>query len=262
MSELNLFQRLLAVQADIDRVEKGGTNETQGYAFVRASDVASAVRKAMIAHGVYCSTSITSTQDVRVIDRPNKSPILYAELNGEMTFINVDDPKDQLTVGIAGHGMAYGEDKGIYKAITGAIKYGLRTAFLIPDDSDPEAEKPAISSGFISALPLTRKDVGLPFPDHAGMSVDEVPLIGQKPVSRPETPKLASMATDRQKALLRAKGREVGLEGDAFKAFVAMTTGKTTSKDLEIGDVDRVLLKFADKELVEQFATATYGETA
>jgi hypothetical protein len=41
------------------------------------------------------------------------------------------------------HSYGTGTDKGdkaVYKAMTGALKYGLRHAFLIPDESDPEAD--------------------------------------------------------------------------------------------------------------------------
>lgn len=246
-TEPNLYQRLLAVQADIDAVEKGGTNTAQGYDYVRATDVASAVRKALIKHGVYCSTSLNSDRVPIVIERPNKSPIIYATVDGVMNFINVDDPNERTAVSIVGHGLNYGGDKGIYAAITGAIKYGLRTAFLIPDENDPEV--PEVEITHIVPGNLAPATTVLPV------------LVGQPPTPRADEPKVASMATDRQKAMIRAEARKVGLDGDAFKAFVAMTTGKTTSKDLEIGDIDIVLTKIKDAELVEQFATATYGES-
>ena len=236
----NLFKRLLAVQADIDAIEKGGKNESQGYAFVRAADVASTVRKALLKQGVYCATSVHAVGDPLVIERANKSPIIYANVTGTMTFVNVDEPTERITVNITGHGMAYGEDKGIYKAITGAIKYGLRTAFLIPDEKmDPEIDEVAPAA----PTPL---------------------LVGQQPVPRPEAPKLASMATDKQKAMVRAEARKLAtpLDGEAFRQFVAFVTGKHSSKDLEIGDIDAILLKFKNAELVEEFATATYGEAA
>ena len=58
----------------------------------------------------------------------------------EFSFFDGDCPE---TVPIVLHSYGTGTDKGdkaVYKAQTGALKYGLRHAFLIPDESDPEAD--------------------------------------------------------------------------------------------------------------------------
>ena len=72
------------------------------------------------------------------------------------------------------------------------------------------------------------------------------------------------MATDKQKAMVRAEARKLTppLDGEAFRQFVYFVTGKHSSKDLEIGDIDKILLKFKETGLVEEFATATYGEAS
>ena len=63
----------------------------------------------------------------------------YVQLTIMVTFIDADSG-DRVTVQGIGWGSDTG-DKAPYKALTGAIKYCLRMAFVIPDESDPENDK-------------------------------------------------------------------------------------------------------------------------
>src|SRR5207244_7798356 len=56
---------------------------------------------------------------------------------------SVFDADAPSTLPVVLHAYGTGTDKGeksVFKAMTGALKYGLRNAFLIPDESDPEAD--------------------------------------------------------------------------------------------------------------------------
>lgn len=232
MTEKNLYQRLLAIQSEIDGIEKAGTNESQGYKFLRAVDVTKVVRTLLVKHGVYVATGLRQMQHPQVIDRPNKSAFILATVDGTMTFVNVDVPTETLVIDITGSGGAFGEDKGAYKAITGAIKYGLRAAFLIPDEADdPE------------------------------VTVTDTVVVPPPPIFIPTVVNhTTNLASDKQKAMVRAEARKQGLEGENLRAFMLLTTGKQSSKQLEIGDIDILLMKLGDAELVNDFATATIGE--
>lgn len=126
---------VLAVKA-IDAVEKRGKNEKQGYGYVKATDVARAVREVLVEQGVAFTYSCGATE--RWEKQTNSGGTLFfVQLGITVTFTDVEsgDTTGPL-VGI-GWGMDSG-DKAIYKAMTGALKYALRMNFLIPDELDPE----------------------------------------------------------------------------------------------------------------------------
>jgi hypothetical protein len=46
----------------------------------------------------------------------------------------------------------------------------------------------------------------------------------------------------------------------AFKAYVTLTCGKTSSKELTVADYNRCLARLSEDEWVAEFAEATYPE--
>ena len=125
---------VLAVKA-IDAVEKRGKNEKQGYAYVKATDVASVVRTVLADHGVAFTYDCIETE--RWEKQTNAGGLLFfVQLKIAVTFTD-QETGDSITAGGFGWGMDSG-DKAIYKAMTGALKYALRMNFLIPDELDPE----------------------------------------------------------------------------------------------------------------------------
>ena len=136
--KLNLLQKLAEVVAEIDNVEKRGRNEFQKYAYVKAADVAWLVRKALSSRNVYLAADVV---EVRNYEIPAREGVMQAvDIKMQFSFFDGDAPE---VPPIVLHSYGTGTDKGdkaVYKAMTGALKYGLRHAFLIPDESDPEAD--------------------------------------------------------------------------------------------------------------------------
>jgi hypothetical protein len=134
----NLLQKLAEVVAEIDNVEKRGRNEFQKYAYVKAADVAWLVRKALSSRNVYLVADVV---EVRNYEIPAREGHMQAvDIKMQFSFFDGDAPE---VPPIVLHSLGTGTDKGdkaVYKAMTGALKYGLRHAFLIPDESDPEAD--------------------------------------------------------------------------------------------------------------------------
>lgn len=227
----------LALAVDlIDGIDKRGRNDAQGYDFIRAVDVTRVVRDVLVNVGVYAAVSI-DRQTTTIIPRDTKPPVILSDVEGTLTFYNTATPSESITIRAVGQGADYGGDKATPKAVTSLIKYGLRAAFLIPDETDPEndsAEQPPVAPASQSPAPPAQP--------------------------RPTPP--PALASDTMKAKLRVEARKVGLDGPAFKAFMVAVTGKASSKELTIGDIDRALAKLKDAELVTEFATATYGEQA
>jgi hypothetical protein len=133
-----LVQKLADIVAEIDNVDKRGRNEFQKYAYVKAADVAWLVRKALSERNVYLVADVI---EIRNYEIPAKEGHMQAvDVKMEFSFFDGDSPS---TPPIVLHSYGTGTDKGdkaVYKAMTGALKYGLRHAFLIPDESDPEAD--------------------------------------------------------------------------------------------------------------------------
>src|SRR6266550_530901 len=136
--KLNLLQKLASVVAEIDNVDKRGRNTFQNYNYVKAADVAWLVRKALASRNIYLVTDVVEIRNYLI---PAKEGHLQAiDLRMEFSFFDGDSPE---TPPIVLHSWGTGTDKGdkaVYKAMTGALKYGLRHAFLIPDESDPEGD--------------------------------------------------------------------------------------------------------------------------
>jgi hypothetical protein len=133
-----LVQKLADIVAEIDNVDKRGRNEFQKYAYVKAADVAWLVRKALSERNVYLVADVI---EIRNYEIPAKEGHMQAvDVKMQFSFFDGDAPE---TLPIVLHSYGTGTDKGdkaVYKAMTGALKYGLRHAFLIPDESDPEAD--------------------------------------------------------------------------------------------------------------------------
>jgi len=130
-----LAEALLAV----DSVEKKGRNTQQNYSYVRAADVANAVRKELFRRGVIMTADVEKTEWSEF--QTNKgSRMTVCRLTVAYTLHDSDSP-EKLTFHGLGEAFDSG-DKAVYKAHTGALKYALRTLGLIPDEAaDPEADE-------------------------------------------------------------------------------------------------------------------------
>jgi hypothetical protein len=133
----SLASKLAAIMGDIDHVEKRGTNKEQGYKFVRSADVANICRKKLADEHI-----AVIANEVERIDgdfQTLKGTIMHTvKLRIEYTLIDGDSGE---RVVFHGWGDAFDtSDKAVNKCKTAALKYALRNLFLIPDESDPEAD--------------------------------------------------------------------------------------------------------------------------
>lgn len=140
-----LVNKLAEVMAEIDHVEKRGRNESQSYDYVKAADLANIVRKKLASRKVMMLSSVEEATHFQVERPPDaqgnqRSPMLGVHIKVKYTFHD-GETGEQLSFNGFGTGLDTG-DKAIYKAHTGALKYALRNAFLVPDEKgDPEADE-------------------------------------------------------------------------------------------------------------------------
>lgn len=127
-----ILKKISAIQKEVTRIEKGGTNVAQGYKYLSETQIAEVFKPLLETHGVVflASSRITGKQ-------PNSSGKQILT-DVEIVYEFVDVESGQSVAGIwAGQG-ADPNDKGVYKGVTGAIKYIFMKTFLIPTGDDPE----------------------------------------------------------------------------------------------------------------------------
>ncbi len=132
MASSNLLKKLMAVRAEVAYMQKDGRNSAQGYNFLSERQITESFKELFDKHRImfHYSSKITSVQ-------PNASGKQI--LTGVQVDYEFVDPDTGETVGgtAAGQGTD-ANDKGVYKAITGAIKYVFMKTFMIPTGDDPE----------------------------------------------------------------------------------------------------------------------------
>lgn len=121
-----VYAKLNKVLSKIRNVEKSGYNSYFKYNYVKEEDLAEMIRPLMAAEGLAITFNATD----------------FRELKNDCIAVLVtitigDDSGATVTCQAWGMGQDKG-DKGIYKAMTGAVKYILFKSFLVSTGDDPE----------------------------------------------------------------------------------------------------------------------------
>ncbi len=138
----NLIAKIAEACDAVGGVEKKGTNTTQNYKYVKAADVAKAIRHELFSRGVIV---LQDEQPPEYVEVQTKTGATMCECRMAIEFTLTDGKERE---NITGYGVARDSgDKAIYKAKTGALKYFLRGLGLIPDEKDdPEYDGKAKSA--------------------------------------------------------------------------------------------------------------------
>lgn len=134
---LSLVGKLAAAFAAVGGLEKKGRNQAQGYDYLKAADVAKAVRMELFSRGIIMLSDVEK-EAWSEFTTMKGSRMTVCRLTVRFTFYDGTE-----TLSFRGVSEAFDTgDKSPYKATTGALKYALRTAGLIPDEKDdPEADE-------------------------------------------------------------------------------------------------------------------------
>lgn len=133
-SRTAILKKLAAVRGDVAYIQKGGRNAAQGYSFLSERQITELFKELFDKHGVMFTYSSVITGSM---ETPKKTQII-TNVRVNYAFIDVETG-EVLGGSAAGQGADSG-DKGVYKAITGAIKYVFMKTFLIPTGDDPEED--------------------------------------------------------------------------------------------------------------------------
>ena len=124
-------------------VRKAGWNDHFKYAFVSEADVKREVGNALAAAGLVVSKTEMHVDSFEVVEKPGKGkdapPKTYQRVTVQVRLTVKDVATDTVVGSYEGLGTGMdGDDKAVYKAMAGAVKYALTTAFLIETGDDPE----------------------------------------------------------------------------------------------------------------------------
>lgn len=129
-----LYKKILAVQKVLEPLEKTGWNDFQKYNYSTAGDVLLPVQRACNELGL-----IVIADCIESKIEPGRASVVVR--------LTIVDPEtgESLSVTAPGYSedFSYKDnrpngDKAVYKAITGATKYAVRSCFCLPSDDDPE----------------------------------------------------------------------------------------------------------------------------
>ncbi|MEE9452636.1 MAG: ERF family protein [Gammaproteobacteria bacterium] len=136
-SSKKLAEKMILISEEVQYIQKQGRNQFHKYNYVTDSDVVNALSKAMQKHKVFMFSSVLQRQCTSYETRGNKNAFLVS-IQLQVTFIDVDSGESMRSI-FYGDG-SDSDDKGVYKAITGAQKYALMKTFLVATGDDPEKD--------------------------------------------------------------------------------------------------------------------------
>lgn len=127
-----LIKKMLAIREAVGLIEKKGVNVHQHYHYVTEADVSKIFTPLLNKYRVFLFTSVLD----RSIEPKNSGSLTTVKL--QVTFVDADTG-EQYSCIFYGDGWDKG-DKGVFKAITGALKYALMKTFLVATGDDPEQD--------------------------------------------------------------------------------------------------------------------------
>lgn len=137
MSEMKLVKKLVEVMKQVKYIQKTGFNDFHRYRYATEADVNEKVREVLADHNVVLIPNVKS-HSVREHTNAKGKTEYIVTMEVEFTFID-GDTGEKISFTTYGEGQDAG-DKGTYKAFTGAQKYALMKAFMIPTGDDPESD--------------------------------------------------------------------------------------------------------------------------
>jgi hypothetical protein len=133
-------RRLLNVIDGASYVQKKGRNKEQGYNYAQEADFLELIKPLLIANGILPIPSYEVIGNEQVQTQSGKPANLVTVLLTLSLHDVMGTSNEQVVITSIGQGRDP-QDKACYKAMTGAMKYALAKAFLVPTGDDPEDEE-------------------------------------------------------------------------------------------------------------------------
>ncbi len=151
---MNIYQRINAVMTEVEYVQKdkavsgGGAN----YKAVTHDQAVAVLRRSLVKHGIVvvpCQNSgeFLQMRDMNVKPEPIKMGLYTGSYT--VTFVNMDDPNDKVSVDVQAHANDNG-DKAPGKAFTYAVKAALLKMFTLETGENDESRAELSDTDYIS----------------------------------------------------------------------------------------------------------------
>jgi hypothetical protein len=164
----NVYGAFAAAMSDIGPIAKGQRNKEQGYNFRGIDDVLKAVHSVLSNHGLFVLPFVESVEHEWRTARSGADMVhVFATIRYDFYAADGSGP---LSMRVATEGRD-ASDKATFKAMSGALKYGLIQAFSIPvsDAEDSDRTTPE------SVGPASTYDPPSSEPARPQTSIDEIP---------------------------------------------------------------------------------------
>lgn len=142
MTIKNIYQRINEVMKEVSYIQKGTKKVANQYTYTSHDQVTGALREHLIKHGIAVIPTI--------LEMVQNGNMCIAKV--QVNFVNIDDPKDLVSVTFAGHGIDAG-DKGPGKAVSYACKYALLKTFCLETGDDPDHDQEVVHKEVHPAAP-------------------------------------------------------------------------------------------------------------
>jgi len=133
---MKLSEKLLKVSESINYIQKDKTNKSQNYKYLSEAKIKSTIKDAFEKERILFNYSTDAVREYEISPTKNGAKQFVTIASGKYSFIDCDS--EEIVDGTWFGSGSDTSDKGLYKAITGGIKYVLNTDFLIPTGDDVE----------------------------------------------------------------------------------------------------------------------------
>jgi len=216
---MKLKEKLVEVSKAIEYLKKDKTNKMQGYNYLSEAKIKEVIKKQFEQQGIIFNYSTRSVREYEISQTHKGTKQFCTIAEGSYSFMDIESEEV-----IKGHWFGSGSDtgdKGLYKAITGGIKYVLNTNFLIPSGDDPENDN--------------------------GVNGKDKKTKPQNQPTGKSNAKSQKLVTDKQIKRYYAMVKDAGIDPDKTDSWVKETFKVEHKKDLTMAQIDKVYIALQKK---------------
>ena len=229
MTGRNIYQRILAVMQETGAFSKDGKNAFHNYKYASIEAIVATIQPILVRHGLVLMYDVSTCEQIPIRQFTQGKGWVENEVTRVTvitTVVNADEPTEQVSRQTFGFGID-SQDKGVYKAISGARKYGIFGMFnLMAGDDDPEStgeRKPRYSR---VERPLSTHEQ----PPNGDSRIDHA--IEQGRQAKAATGRTGH-PTEKQVKMIYARVTAMGFDPKKFKAMLKNTYGEAHGDEWE-----------------------------
>ena len=146
----NMYEVLFKVWQELpDYLKKDGYNKMMKYNYISERKIKELINPLFKKYGIIFKVDVSNPNIVPIGEKGR----VLTTVTVKYAFVLAEDPETKIEGEFIGQGVDNG-DKGVYKAITGAIKYIIMSLFLIPTGDDPENDEEPVKTRRTAVKPV------------------------------------------------------------------------------------------------------------